>query len=384
MHGVHEREPGRQHGTLYADGYEPANPRTAPVRATQNAPPAPADFQVQVKRVLDAYFASEARRASRYSPSFGVLWEHMAASTSGGKWMRPKLVHLAYGAFGGRDMESCGELAAAFELLHTALLVHDDVIDRDFVRRGSDTLGAVYRDLAVAEGHGQADSDHAGYSAAIIAGDLLLTGSLRLATSASTGHWNSAAILSTVHEAIFASAAGELDDLLFSLRALSPGLPEVLGMERLKTAVYSFEAPLRAGALLAGQSADMAGALADVGRDIGVAYQVIDDVLGTFGESSLTGKSVESDLREGKRTILTTFADGREDFAAVLEAFRRGDTDADVVRAALKELGAESYALTLAANLAGQALGKAAGLDLPEVLLTELTRICDYVLTRSH
>ncbi|GAA5229372.1 polyprenyl synthetase family protein [Arthrobacter cryoconiti] len=343
-----------------------------------------AQFQPQVAGVLDDYFSAEGARARGYSANFAAMWDRLASSTSGGKWLRPRLVHLAYHAFGGREVDSCAKLAASFEMLHAALVVHDDVIDRDFVRRGSDTLGAVYRDLALIEGHSQADAEHAGYSAAIIAGDLLLTGSLRLATSASTGHRNSPLILETVHDAIFASAAGELDDLLFSLSDSSPGLTEVLSMERLKTAVYSFEAPLRAGALMAGQSDELAGALAEVGRDIGIAYQVIDDVLGTFGESSVTGKSVESDLREGKRTILTTYAGGYAAASAIMDAFRKGDAEAGVVRDAMKELGADSYALTLASRLVEQALDKARELDLPETLMVDLTQICNYVLTRRN
>ncbi|MHA7269721.1 polyprenyl synthetase family protein [Arthrobacter sp. HLT1-20] len=349
---------------------------------TAGAPLDWAAFQGSVKDVLDQYFADQRLRAGGYSPAFGELWDRMAATTTGGKWMRPKLVYLTYEAFGGQGWRACSELAAAFEMLHAALLVHDDVIDRDFVRRGAETLGANYRDVATLAGRSGADADHAGFSAAIIAGDLLLTGSLRLATSAATGHGQSAAILSTIHEAIFAAAAGELDDLLFSLGSRDPDLLEVLNMERLKTAVYSFEMPLRAGALLAGESPATADALAAVGRDIGVAYQVVDDVLGTFGQQSVTGKPVDSDLREGKRTILTSFADGSEEFVDALAAFHAGDGDVEAVRAVLRELGAQEHALTLARNLVADAMGKAAELDVPESLMLELTHICDYVLSR--
>ncbi|WP_287931150.1 polyprenyl synthetase family protein [Arthrobacter sp.] len=340
------------------------------------------NFQGQVKALLAQDFAAQGRRAAAYSPAFSVLWERMAGTVAGGKFMRPRLVYTSYESFGGRDWTACAELAAAFEMLHAALLVHDDVIDRDFVRRGSDNLGAVYRDAALAQGHAASDADHAGYSAAIIAGDLLLTGAVRLATRAGAGRPHADAILATIHEAVFAAAAGELDDLLFSLRSASPGLPQVLNMERLKTAVYSFEMPLRAGALLAGQPPGTADALADVGRGIGVAYQLIDDVLGTFGQPEVTGKSVESDLREGKRTILTTFAEGSDAFAAVLADFRRGGRDITEVRAVLRDLGAESYAVDLAESLVARSLGRAEELRLPASLTVELRRICDYVLTR--
>jgi geranylgeranyl diphosphate synthase type II len=374
-----QSQTARRGATLYAprDG----SPDAAPSEDTR-APVAWDDFQGQVKALLAQHFAAQGRRAAALSPSFSALWEHMAGTVTGGKLMRPKLVYVSYEAFGGRDWTACAELAAAFEMLHAALLVHDDVIDRDFVRRGSGNLGAVYRDAALAQGHTPADADHAGYSAAIIAGDLLLTGAVRLATLAGAGRAHAGAIVATIHEAFFAAAAGELDDLLFSLRSAPPGLPQVLNMERLKTAVYSFEMPLRAGALLAGEPPGTADALADVGRDIGVAYQLIDDVLGTFGQPAVTGKSVESDLREGKRTILTTFAEGSEAFAAALEAFRGGVQDVAEVRAVLRDLGAEKYAVNLAETLVAQALGRAEDLQLPASLRVELRQICDYVLTR--
>lgn len=343
-----------------------------------------ADFKVPVKDTLGRYIALQKSRAGHYSPAFGELWDHIAASLEGGKLMRPKLVHLSYQAFGGNDWQACSELAAAYEMLHAALVIHDDVIDRDFIRRGSATLGAVYRDAAYGEGHEALIAEHAGYSAAIIAGDLLLTGSLLLAGTAVAGHAQGPAILGTVHEAIFASAAGELDDLLYSLNLLSPDLSEVLNMERLKTAVYSFEMPLRAGALLAGAGLGTADALAAVGRDIGVAYQVIDDVLGTFGDQAVTGKSVESDLREGKRTILTAFAQGSDEYAAAVQAFRQGHAEIADVREVLQSTGAQAQALTLARNLVDDALLRAQNLGLPDFLQLELSQICDQVLARRN
>ena len=187
-----------------------------------------------------------------------------------------------------------------------------------------------------------------------------------------------------MHEAVFASAAGELEDLLFSLAPDAAELQEVLDMERLKTAAYSFEAPLKAGALLAGAAPAQAAALAGVGRRIGVAYQVVDDVLGTFGEPATTGKSVESDLREGKRTVLTAYAAGQVEFEAALAAFRRGEAGLDRVRQALRRGGAEAHALDLAAGLVSAALELTAALELDPPLRTELTRICNHILTRER
>ncbi len=154
-------------------------------------------------------------------------------------------------------------------------------------------------------------------------------------------------------------------------------------MESLKTAGYSFEAPLKAGALLAGVDPGQAEALAAIGRRIGVAYQIVDDVLGTFGEPDTTGKSAESDLREGKRTVLTALAAEADGFEDLLAAFRRGEAEADQVRSALKDCGADTRAQELARNLVDEALQESRRLPLHSAARAELESVCMHVLTRG-
>jgi geranylgeranyl diphosphate synthase type II len=154
-------------------------------------------------------------------------------------------------------------------------------------------------------------------------------------------------------------------------------------MERLKTAAYSFEAPLKAGALLAGAERHPAEALAAVGRRIGLAYQIVDDVLGTFGEPGTTGKSAESDLREGKRTVLTAYAAEAEGFDDLLAAFRRGEAGVGEVRAALRDCGADAQAMRLARILVDEALEESRLLPLDAGAFSELAWVCNHVLTRG-
>jgi geranylgeranyl diphosphate synthase type II len=183
-----------------------------------------------------------------------------------------------------------------------------------------------------------------------------------------------------LHGAIADAAAGELADVLLARSgfagarasgAADPCIDDVLDMERLKTATYSFEAPLRAGAVLAGAAEEAVDAVGRVGSLVGTAYQVIDDVLGTFGDERQTGKPVTSDLREGKLTVLTAYMNPEN---------ARG---LDQIRDALHEAGADSYALTLAHSLVTEALDEARRADLPPALRSELTRICNHVLHRE-
>ncbi|MFT4469381.1 polyprenyl synthetase family protein [Arthrobacter sulfonylureivorans] len=341
-------------------------------------------FSSLVEAELLDFVDKNRAQAGKISQSFPLMWDHIESALQGGKRLRPRMVHLAYTAFNGVDPHRCARMAAAFELLHTALVVHDDAIDRDFVRRGQPTIGAHYRDHALAQGLSTPDAEHFGHSASIIAGDLLLAGALRLAGRAAAGLPQDEELTDTMHDAVFASAAGELEDVLLSVSTDRPDLQDVLEMESLKTAGYSFEAPLKAGALLAGVDPGQAEALAAIGRRIGVAYQIVDDVLGTFGEPDTTGKSAESDLREGKRTVLTAFAAEADGFDDLLAAFRRGEAEADQVRAALKDCGADTRAQDLARSLVDEALQESRRLPLHAAARANLEAVCLHVLTRGN
>lgn len=342
----------------------------------------------RVEELLSEFCASE-RAAAPLGRARG-LWDHLVQSLEGGKRVRPQLVSLAYTSFGGESEEACAVVGAAFELLHAALLLHDDVIDRDFVRRGRPNIAGVYREDGIRRGLPPWEAEHLGASVAIIAGDLLLTGSLRMLERATAVPTLRDRLAGLFHRAIADAAAGELADVLLSRGAATSSgnggsVDDVLEMERLKTAVYSFEAPLRAGAILAGAAQDAVDAVGRVGTLIGVAYQVIDDVLGTFGDERQTGKPTTSDLREGKLTVLTAFAN-ENPLAARHSGQRIGGEaaqDPDHLREVLDEVGARGHALNLAHSLVTEALEEARRCELPPALRSELTRICNHVLHRE-
>ncbi|MEE1620946.1 polyprenyl synthetase family protein [Zafaria sp. J156] len=338
-----------------------------------------------VQSLLASQLARQRRRAERLSAEAARLWRRLESTVPGGKMTRPRLVALGFDAFGGGDREPMHRLACAFELLHAALLIHDDVIDRDVLRRGNPTVGASYAERAAAQRAPHAR--HAGDSVAIIAGDLLLAAAVRLAADAVAGRREADDVLDAFHGAVEAAAAGELEDVLLSWGDEPAPLADVLRMERLKTAYYSFEAPLRAGALLAGADPVAAAALAAVGRELGAAYQIADDVLGTFGHPGATGKPSDSDLREGKSTVLTALAVQDPEAASLLradrDARRRGeDPDPAAAKRALQASGAPGEARRIASALCRSALDRAAGLKLPSGVVLEIERLGALVMQR--
>lgn len=343
------------------------------------------DFRVAVDRELDAFFAAPTN-AVPTSPGFPVMWERVRRQLAGGKLIRPRLTHIAWCSFAGEQTGECVRLAASFEMLHAALIVHDDVVDRDWRRRGRPTVGELFRRDAARAGAPGPEAEHAGESAAVLAGDLLLAGALRLATTCTEDPARRLAVSDVVFEAVTASAAGELDDLLLSLHrfgAEHPGVQDILDMERLKTATYSFEAPLRAGALLAGAPEDQALQLAHAGALLGVGYQVIDDVLGTFGDPEATGKSVDADLRSGKATVLTAHGMQDPEARGALADLAAGRTTVGSARSALAASGAHEVAVELATDLVDRAREALAGLPLPDTQRAELDALCHHVLNRD-
>lgn len=309
-----------------------------------------ADLEL-VEDALQQFFAEAKLRAVSVDAAYLGLWEALERAAAGGKRSRPRLLMLAYRHLGGADLTSAAELAASYELLHSALIVHDDVIDCDFVRRGSPNVSGHYRSRALRAGMPRTAAEHAGVSAGILAGDLALSSAYRLLRGVEAPAGVRRRLNDILDDAIFSSVGGEVLDVEFSRTAEMPSLDDIIKTAHQKTSVYSFEAPLQAGAVLADAPEPVVDALISFGRYAGIAYQIADDVLGTFGKESRTGKTSWGDLREGKRTALLSYAATRPQWSGIAPLIGSRDmtaADAEYVRSVLVSCGARDYATTLA------------------------------------
>ena len=340
---------------------------------------------MQVDAVLARFFSLAKNRAAAFGSQYVELWQTLENNTIGGKRFRPRMVMSAYQALGGTDLEAAAYVGAAFELLHTALIVHDDVIDHDFTRRGVPNISGSYRDRATRAGSSVRVAEHSGISAAVIAGDLALFNSYRLIDRSGVDDVTRIRLLEVMDDALFASAAGELIDVDFSISAEIPRVDDILTMERLKTAVYSFECPLQAGAILAGATEDVVTTLAEFGREIGIAYQLVDDLLGVFGVEAETGKTTIGDLREGKRTVLIAYASSTREWSDIEPLIGSPDLtprEAEFVRGILTSCGARAFAEGLASYYGNRALARLSEPHIPLALRDELHPLADAVLGR--
>ena len=321
-------------------------------------------------------------RSRSSSSQFVQLWQSMQHLVDGGKKIRPRLLLDTYAALGGTDEQAAVEAACAVELLHLAFVVHDDVIDRDLVRRGElNVTGRLAAD-AVERGADANDARAWGEASAILAGDLLLTLANSVLARIDVDAERRTAMLDAFDEAVSESAAGEHRDVWLSLRLERATPNDVLTMLEQKTAAYSFQAPLVLAAHLAGIPAGMVDELSAIARRIGVIYQLRDDVLGAFGDEQRTGKSTLSDLREGKETLLVAYARETPSWTDVSTLFGDGALDEAAghrVRRAMRDSGALALVEAIIAERRDETHRLIAASSLPAALkqqLTELTETC--------
>lgn len=291
---------------------------------------------------IDAVLARLARRLREHGDGARTLASAIARSTEGGKRFRPLLVVAAFETLRGReaDRTSVYQVAAAFELLHTAFVVHDDVIDHDTERRGVANVGGEFRARGRARGADASGAALLGDAAGILAGDLLLHEASRLIALVDLPSATRSELLSLLEDAVLVSAAGELADVENAVSAGEIDAETILRTKHDKTAVYSFSAPLEAGAVLAGADGPARAALERFGQRLGLAYQLVDDLIGAFGSSEMSGKDEGCDLREAKKTHLIVLARETESWPQVSAALAEAHTGPVAVRAAQRALSA--------------------------------------------
>ena len=204
-------------------------------------------------------------------------------------------------------------VAAALEIFHAAALVHDDIIDKSDTRRGKASAHRLFEAMHASSGWAGSRQDF-GHAAAILLGDLLLGWSDELLDEGlGAVGWPSAQAARTEFNRMRTEVtAGQYLDILEERAWLTQPESELLDRAMrvivFKSAKYSVQAPLVIGAAVAGAGAEHLDALRAFGLPLGIAYQLRDDLLGVFGDASVTGKPSGDDLREGKRTVLVALA----------------------------------------------------------------------------
>jgi geranylgeranyl diphosphate synthase type II len=229
---------------------------------------------------------------------------------------------------------------------------------------------------ALALGASAADADGFGRTAGILAGDLALTAAIRAVATCGAPTEVVHRLLDLFDAALHTTAAGELADVRLSLRLETASLPESLAMEEQKTSAYSFALPLQAGALLAGADEPTVSRLGDAGRVLGIAFQLLDDLLGVFGDPTRTGNSVTNDLRTRKQTPLLAHARSTPEWEQIRTYIGRDLTGTELteVRRLLTTSGSRRFVEDLAGTHLTTARAVVERLGVPTDLFATVTR----------
>lgn len=341
--------------------------------------------RVEIDAAISRSVGRIARRASAHGETAQALATALTAATDHGKRFRPALVVAAFRAFGGTEDRAAAlwDTAAAFELLHTAFLIHDDLIDRDVERRGVPNVSGRFRERARAQGADERGTTIVADAAAVLAGDLLLFEASRILATADTTTAVREELFDVLDEAILVSAVGELADAEHAARADYPDAAALLAAAHDKTAVYSFRAPLRAGAVLAGAGSH--GALSEAGAELGLAFQLVDDLIGTFGTRHQAGREPGADLRESKRTPLIALARasaGWPDVSSALDVAHTGPIAVRRAQRAIEASGARQGLEEMVRQSLRRARTHAAAAQMPPAAVMLLAELADAIEAR--
>jgi octaprenyl-diphosphate synthase len=282
--------------------------------------------------------------------------------SAGGKRIRPVLVLLVANAYSYKGAAH-HELAAVVEFIHTATLLHDDVVDESSLRRGRATANALF-----------------GNAASVLVGDFLYSRAFQMMVSL-----NNMRIMSILSDATNVIAEGEVLQLL-NMHDPDVTQDSYLQVIRSKTAKL-FEAAAELGALVAGANDEQIAAAGEYGRSLGTAFQLIDDVLDYAGDASEIGKNVGDDLREGKPTmpLIYLMEHGTEEQRQLVRScIETGDEQHfDAILSAITSSGALDYTRREAQKAAQRAIAAIAAM--PDSRYKDsLLQLARFAVDRNH
>ena len=315
------------------------------------------------------------------TPFYGMMQYHLGwidqgfAPTTGGagKQLRPILCLLTCQAIGG-DPDQVLPAAAAIELVHNFSLVHDDIEDNSPLRRGRPTVWKVW-----------------GVPQAINAGDgLCVLAHLAMQRLADRGapHQRVLAAFGIFDQACLALTEGQYLDLSFEAR-LDVDVEQYLSMIRGKTAAL-FSAAAQLGALVAGSDSECTACYRRFGQNLGLAFQIVDDVLGIWGDPQVTGKPAADDIRQRKKTlpIVRAFEEElRAGGKGLREIYQRAAIDEEAVEATLdilEHLGVRRYAEAMANDYYQQALAELNAVGVENEAQDDLRELAAFLVERKY
>lgn len=354
-----------------------------------------AEYKKEFDVYLKEYFKEKKKSFKKIDPLAEEAIKVLEKFTvSGGKRVRPALVYYGFLLGGGKtdsqNKKNIMKASMSIELIHSFLLIHDDIIDRDEKRHGVDTVHKHYEKIAE-KFFPKTDKNHFGKSMAIIAGDLAASLANEILFKSNFKPVVILEALIQLQKIVYTTIPGEMLDVVMEARGRSSE-EEILRMHEGKTAFYTFEGPLHLGITLAeNKSEDLLKNVSNYSINVGKAFQVRDDILGVFGDEKKLGKPIGSDIIEKKQTLLVLKALengnsiqrktinlllGKKDLSfAELEEFRQ----------IITETGSLEYSSQLASNFSKKAIVSLEKIESENREAVDfLRKIAEYISIRNH
>jgi geranylgeranyl diphosphate synthase type I len=332
-------------------------------------------YPKKIEKVLSDFFKMKKENCKNENIK-NIIEKIEEYTLRGGKRIRPVLMIFGYKLFHGKNIEEIIKTAASLELVQSYLLIHDDIIDESLLRRGKPTIHKTlekeYNDKKI------------GVDLSIIAGDLADSYSVELINNSDFDEKLKYKAIIKLSEIIEYTGYGQVLDILsvFQTDNLEENL---LLIHKYKTAKYTIEGPLILGGLLAGGT-DFE-LISKYAINVGIAFQLQDDILGLFGDEKTLGKPVISDLEEGKKTLLiikmleNASAEEQKKISKILGSKNISFTDLKYVQDLAVKSGALKYSQDMSERLVAQAINAIKDLEAPEKEF--LVEFANYVISRK-
>ncbi|OGE16239.1 hypothetical protein A3F00_02645 [Candidatus Daviesbacteria bacterium RIFCSPHIGHO2_12_FULL_37_11] len=266
------------------------------------------EYNHNIQPVIDKFFSDQKKEVIKIAPIAGAMIDDFKDFLEGGKKLRGCEVLLGYEMFGGKDHKTGLLASLVIEIIHASLLIHDDFMDQDDLRRGKPTMHKKYSahisgvDKDTLDMELKDRMNHYGASMAINIGDEGLFLASYLLNNLNLPRDRLSKATQFLSLFLMETGIGQALDISYKKKIFSE--EDVLRVHRYKTAEYTISGPISLGAILAGADEKSLKAIKDFGIPIGIAFQLRDDELGMFSTEEELGKPVDSDIRESKVTIL--------------------------------------------------------------------------------
>ncbi len=333
---------------------------------------------------LQTEMLTEYARKNRLSGEVtAVLKDYLAQP---GKFIRPMLTLFLAEVYGRQPSRQLERLALSLEILHLYLLIHDDIMDQSDRRRGGPSLHRLFEAHHRAL-HLRGDAVHFGESLALLVGDLFENKAEELWTEAIAKKVIPAKMRQQFDQLKDEVYWGQFLDVRQSIDPQLPPLEHIIQVMREKTGRYSIYRPMQLGVLAAGTTEPTW--IAPFAEAVGLVYQLTDDILGTFGDQTKTGKSIDADIQERKLSPLVYFAFEEatgNDYEKLTRYYLKDDATIKPpeIKTILARSKAKERTQALAADYYHQATAVLEDPEVPEKARQKLANFAQFILNRDH